>query len=330
MDTASTLQDNVISTLQDTSSEVTVSNKSLMSEIGMTKKYIDPIKAEKRIQKRNRRNKMAEIFFSMIIVFIMFVLGLLLYETITTSIGWLDFDFLFGRLSIRPERAGIKSVIIGSAMLMVVVAPVTLLAGVATAVFLEEYAKKGRLNSLITVNIANLAGVPSVIFGLLGLTVFGRMFNLGSSILAGGLTLSLLVLPNVVVSSQEAIKAVPNYLREASYGLGATKWTTVRKVVLPSAIPGIMTGSILALSRAIGETAPLVVLGIPTLILKTPNSFMDDFTALPIQIYYWTLDTVLTAEYANLAAATIIVLLTILFLLNSTAIIIRNKFQRRY
>ncbi len=179
-------------------------------------------------------------------------------------------------------------------------------------------------------NISNLAGVPSVIFGLLGLTVFGRLFGFGSSILAGGLTLSLLVLPNVVVSSQEAIKAVPNYLREASYGLGATKWTTVRKVVLPSAVPGIMTGSILALSRAIGETAPLVVLGIPTLILKTPGSFMDDFTALPIQIYYWTLDTVLTAEYANLAAATIVVLLTILFILNSIAIIIRNKFQRRY
>lgn len=260
----------------------------------------------------------------------MLVLALLLYETISTSIGWLDLDFLFGRLSIRPERAGIKSVILGTAMLMTVVAPVTLFAGVATAIFLEEYAKKGRLNTLISVNISNLAGVPSVIFGLLGLTVFGRLFNLGSSILAGGLTLSLLVLPNVVVSSQEAIKAVPNFLREASYGLGATKWTTVRKVVLPSAIPGIMTGSILALSRAIGETAPLVVLGIPTLILKTPTSFMDDFTALPIQIYYWTLDTVLTDEYANLAAATIIVLLTILFILNSAAIIIRNKFQKRY
>jgi len=296
----------------------------------MQKKYIDPVKAEKRITLRNRRNKMAEYFFSMIIVFILFILVLLLYETISTSIGWLDMDFLMGRLSIRPERAGIKSVIIGSAMLMVVVAPVTLLAGVATAIFLEEYAKKGRLNTLISVNISNLAGVPSVIFGLLGLTVFGRMFGLGSSILAGGLTLSLLVLPNVVVSSQEAIKAVPNYLREASYGLGATKWTTIRKVVLPSAIPGIMTGSILALSRAIGETAPLVVLGIPTLILKTPNSFMDDFTALPIQIYYWTLDTVLTPEYANLAAATIVVLLTVLFILNSAAVIIRNKFQRRY
>ena len=175
-----------------------------------------------------------------------------------------------------------------------------------------------------------MAGVPSVIFGLLGLTVFGRLLNLGSSILAGGFTLSLLVLPIVVVASQEAIRAVPGYLRDASYAIGATKWMTIRKVVLPASLPGILTGSILALSRAIGETAPLVVLGIPTLILKIPDTIMDDFTALPIQIYYWTLDTVLTPEYANLAAATIVVLLVLLFLMNSFAIFIRNKFQRRY
>ena len=142
--------------------------------------------------------------------------------------------------------------------------------------------------------------------------------------------MSLLVLPIVVVSSQEAIRAVPGFLRDASYALGATKWTTIRKIVLPTALPSIMTGSILSLSRAIGETAPLVVLGIPALLLKTPSSLMDDFTALPIQIYYWTLDTVLTKEYANLAAATIVVLLLLLFLMNSIAIFIRNKFQRRY
>ncbi|OGO80525.1 MAG: phosphate ABC transporter, permease protein PstA, partial [Clostridiales bacterium GWC2_40_7] len=198
------------------------------------------------------------------------------------------------------------------------------------AIYMEEYSKKGALQYLINTNISNLSGVPSVIFGLLGLTVFGRLFNLGSSILAGGLTLSLLVLPIVVVSSQEAIRAVPGFLRDASYALGATKWTTIRKIVIPTALPGIMTGSILSLSRAIGETAPLVVLGIPTLILRSPQGLMDDFTALPIQIYYWTLDTVLTKEYANLAAATIVVLLILLFMMNSIAIFIRNKFQRRY
>ncbi len=213
---------------------------------------------------------------------------------------------------------------------MVIVAPVTLFLGVGTAIYMEEYSKKGVIQSLINTNISNLSGVPSVIFGLLGLTVFGRLFQLGSSVLAGGLTMSLLVLPIVVVSSQEAIRAVPNFLRDASYALGATKWTTIRRIVLPTAMSGIMTGSILSLSRAIGETAPLVVLGIPTLILKTPTSVMDDFTALPIQIYYWTLDTVLTKEYAYLAAATIVVLLVLLFFMNSIAIIIRNKFQRRY
>jgi phosphate transport system permease protein len=156
------------------------------------------------------------------------------------------------------------------------------------------------------------------------------MFGLGSSILAGGLTMSLLVLPIIVVSSQEAIKAVPSYLREASFAMGADKWTTVRRVVLPVALPGILTGAILSLSRAIGETAPLVVLGIPALLLRVPSSVMDNFTALPIQIYYWTLDTVLTAEYANLAAATIVVLLLILFIMNSVAIIIRNKFEVKF
>ena len=194
---------------------------------------------------------------------------------------------------------------------------------------IEEYAKDGLLQRMIRVNISNLASVPSVIFGLLGLTFFSRVLGLGSSILAGGLTMSLLVLPIVVVAAQEAIRAVPMFLREASYGMGADKWTTIWRVVLPVALPGILTGGILAISRAIGETAPLVVLGIPTLIMKIPTTLMDDFTALPIQIYYWTLDTVLIPEYAYLAAATIVVLLSTLFLLNLSAIIIRNKFQKK-
>ncbi len=294
------------------------------------KSYINSEKARRRMKKRILLDKTARVFFSFTIIFALLTLGLLLYRVISQSIGWLDIPFLTSRLSINPEKAGIKSVLIGSAMLMLIVAPVTLFLGVATAIYMEEYSKKGFLQNLINVNISNLSGVPSVIFGLLGLTVFSRLFKLGSSILAGGLTMSLLVLPIVVVSSQEAIRAVPGFLRDASYALGATKWTTIRKIVLPTALPSIMTGSILSLSRAIGETAPLVVLGIPTLILKTPKSLMDDFTVLPIQIYYWTLDTVLTKEYANLAAATIVVLLLLLFFMNSIAIFIRNKFQRRY
>ncbi|MBN2828041.1 MAG: phosphate ABC transporter permease PstA [Tissierellales bacterium] len=283
-----------------------------------------------RINRRIKLNNISKVVFSLSTVFALIVLAILLYRIGVQSYGWLNFKFLTKNLSIFPEKAGIYGAIIGTVGLMLIVIPVTLVLGVATAIYLEEYATRGKMQAFIKINISNLASVPSVIFGLLGLTVFSRMLNLGSSILAGGLTMSLLVLPIVVVSSQEAIKAVPNFLREASYAMGANKWTTVRKVVLPVAIPGILTGSILALSRAIGETAPLVVLGIPTLILRIPKTIMDDFTALPIQIYYWTLDTVLTAEYANLAAATIVVLLLVLFIMNSFAIVIRNKFQKRF
>ena len=276
------------------------------------------------------KNKLIKNIFLLSTLFSLFVLGILIYRVAVDSIGWLDWQFLTSKLSMSADRAGIKGVIAGTLWLMAVVAPITMFLGIGTAIYLEEYAKRGKFQAFIQMNISNLAGVPSVIFGLLGLTVFGRMFNLGSSILAGGLTMSLLVLPIVVVASQEAIRAVPGFLREASYGMGATKWQTTKNIVLPAALPGILTGVILALSRAIGETAPLVVLGIPALIMPVPDHIMDDFTALPMQIYYWTVDSVLTAEYANLAAATIVVLLLVLFVMNSFAIMIRNKFQKRY
>jgi phosphate transport system permease protein len=286
--------------------------------------------SSERIKRRIRVSRLAKHVFSMAVVFAFAILLILLYDIVKDSIGWLTPGFLTRTLSIFPEKAGIWGAIKGSIYLMLIVIPTTLVLGVSTAIYLEEYASKGKIAGFIRVNISNLASVPSVIFGLLGLTVFSRLLGLGSSILAGGLTMSLLVLPIVVVSSQEAIRAVPGFLRDASYAMGADKWTTVRKVVLPVALPGILTGSILAMSRAIGETAPLVVLGIPTLIRKIPTSIFDDFTALPIQIYYWTLDTVLTPEYANLAAATIVVLLLVLFLMNASAILIRNKFQKKF
>lgn len=286
---------------------------------------IDKDKISQRVNLNNR----VKYVFALSTVFVMIVLFVLLYDIVRDSIGWLNLEFLTKNLSIFPEKAGIKGAILGTLYLMIIVIPVTLVLGVATAVYIEEYAKDGFLQRLIRINISNLASVPSVIFGLLGLTFFSRVLGLGSSILAGGLTMSLLVLPIVVVAAQEALKSVPLFLREASYGMGADKWTTIWRVVFPVALPGILTGAILAISRAIGETAPLVVLGIPTLILKIPTTIMDDFTALPIQIYYWTLDTVLTPEYAYLAAATIVVLLATLFLLNLSAIIIRNKFQKK-
>jgi phosphate transport system permease protein len=170
--------------------------------------------------------------------------------------------------------------------------------------------------------------VPSIVFGLLGLTVFVRALALGTSVLAAGLTMSLLVLPIIIVASQEAIKAVPKELREASYGMGATKWQTILHVVLPAAIPGILTGGILALSRAIGETAPLVVLGLPLFLAFLPKSVFDMFTVLPMQIYNWTGRP--QEEFQGVAAAGIIVLLTMLIIMNSIAVFIRNKFQKRY
>lgn len=282
------------------------------------------------IKKRIRLSNFMKRVFGMLIMTALAVLIFLLVDILKDAKGWLDWNFLTGNLSIFPEKAGIYGAILGTVYMILIVIPVTLVLGISTAVYLEEYAKPGRLKHFININISNLASVPSVIFGLLGLAVFSRLMGLGGSILAGGLTMSLLVLPIVVVSAQEALRAVPGYLREASYALGADRWTTVSRVILPVALPGMITGYILGISRAIGETAPLVVLGIPTLIMKAPEGILDDFTTLPIQIYYWTLDTVLTPEYANLAAATIVVLLLVLVLMNSMAIYIRNRFGKRF
>jgi phosphate transport system permease protein len=293
-------------------------------------KYIDSTQVQKKMTSRLSTNQIAKFLFLLATLFGLIVLVVLIYRIITQSMGWIDFDFITNKLSTNAERAGIMGAILGTLWLMVVVAPVTMVLGIGTALYLEEYAKKGRLRNFIQTNIANLAGVPSIVFGILGLTVFVRAMDLGNIILAGGLTMSLLVLPVVVVASQEAIRSVPNYLREASFGMGATKWQTIKKVVLPASIPGILTGVILALSRAIGETAPLVVIGIPALLIPLPDNIFDKFTVLPMQIYYWTIDAALVAEYANLAAATIVILLFVLFVMNSIAIIIRNKFQRRF
>ncbi|PMC39636.1 phosphate ABC transporter, permease protein PstA [Bacillus sp. UMB0899] len=293
-------------------------------------KYVDQAQVQKKMGSRLFTNNLAKGLFLLATLFGLVVLLTLIYRVYSDSIGWIDFQFITSKLSTTAERAGIMGAIAGTLWLMVVVAPVTMFLGVGTAIYLEEYAKNGKLKSIIQTNISNLAGVPSVVFGILGLTVFVRSFELGNIVLAGGLTMSLLVLPIVVVASQEAIRAVPQYLREASYGMGATKWQTIKNIVLPAAIPGILTGLILSLSRAIGETAPLVVIGIPALLIPLPDGIFDKFTVLPMQIYYWTVDSALVDEYANLAAATIVVLLVVLFLMNSIAIIIRNKFQNRF
>ncbi|MFF5995363.1 phosphate ABC transporter permease PstA [Lysinibacillus sp. KU-BSD001] len=291
-------------------------------------KYIDNTAVMKRMGKRLTLNKVWKALFIVATSFALISLAVLLFRIFSQGIGYLNVDFLTNFASRIPEKAGIKAALIGSIWLMCVVAPVSIILGVSTAIYLEEYAKKNKLNDFIRMNISNLAGVPSIVFGLLGLTIFVRMMDLGKSILAAGFTMSLLILPVIIVAAQEAIRAVPNEQREASYGMGATKWQTIVRVVLPSAIPGILTGSILALSRAIGETAPLVVIGIPVILQFLPTGIMDSFTALPMQIFDWAKRP--QEEFQYVAAAGIIVLMTVLVLMNSIAVLIRNKFQKRY
>lgn len=288
------------------------------------------VHVEKRLNRRLMSNTIGRFIFLLATLFGLFVLALLLYRVVSEGWSYINWNFLTGKLSTDPNRAGILGAILGTLWLMAVVAPVTMILGVATAIYLEMYARPNKWTELIQTNIANLAGVPSIVYGILGLTVFVRLMDLGNVVLAGGLTMSLLILPIVIVASQEALRAVPDDLSEGSFGMGATKWQTIRSVVLPVALPGILTGAILALSRAIGETAPLVVIGIPALLIPLPGSMFDKFTVLPMQVYYWTLDSSLVAEYANLAAATIIILLLVLLLLNSIAIVVRNKFTKRF
>ncbi|MFP7297626.1 phosphate ABC transporter permease PstA [Neobacillus niacini] len=289
---------------------------------------IDHKSVVKRMKSRLTINIISKSIFLGATMFALLILGVLLYRVFTQGFGYLDLQFLQSLPSRKPEQAGVYAALIGTIWLMAVVAPVALLLGVGTAIYLEEYAKANKINAFIKVNISNLAGVPSIVFGLLGLTVFVRALALGTSVLAAGLTMSLLVLPVIIVASQEAIRAVPKELREASYGMGATKWQTIVTVVLPAAIPGILTGGILALSRAIGETAPLVVIGLPLFLAFLPNTLLDMITVLPMQIYNWTGRP--QAEFHALAAAGIIVLLAMLIFMNSIAVLIRNKFQRRY
>ncbi|MYL33462.1 phosphate ABC transporter permease PstA [Pontibacillus yanchengensis] len=290
--------------------------------------YIDEQVVQKNMGKRIKKNSIGKwLFFIATLIGLVF-LAALAYRILTQGIGGIDWQFLSGFTSASPERAGIKAGVVGSLWLMAVTAPVTIILGVSTAIYLEEYAKQNRLTRFIQTNIQNLAGVPSIVFGLLGLTIFVYVFGIGEVILSGGLTLALLVLPVITVAAQEAIRSVPQDVRQASFALGATKWQTVRRVVLPAAIPGILTGSILALSRAIGETAPLLVVGASTAIFTLPGNINDPYTAMPIQIFSWTQQP--QQAFQDVASAGIVILLAILLLMNFIAVMIRNKFSKRF
>jgi len=259
-------------------------------------------------------------------------------------VAWANWDFLRRQQSSDPVLAGVRTAILGSLWTIGITIIVAFPLGVMAAIYLEEYAADNWINRIIQTNINNLAGVPSIIYGILGLAIFvrvlepftsGSLFGItdpttanGRTLMSAGLTLTLLVLPLIIINSQEAIRSVPGSLRNASYGIGATKWQTVWSHVLPNAMPGILTGTILAVSRALGETAPLVVIGASTVIFFDPQNAFSKFTTLPIQIYQWTSRP--QDEFQFLAAAAIIVLLAILLSLNATAIFLRNRFSRRY
>jgi phosphate transport system permease protein len=261
------------------------------------------------------------------------MLGVLFYDVIKEGAGRLSVDFLVNqpsRLTTRIASSGLASALWGTIWLMGVCAAFIIPVGVATAVYLEEYADNTRWwNRAIEVNIQNLAAVPSVVYGLLGLAFLVRgPLSLGRVVLAGALTLGLLVLPVVIIAGREAIRAVPPSIREGSMALGATKWQTIWKQVLPSSIPGVATGVILALSRAAGETAPLLVVGAAGFVAFNPDGIFSEFTALPIQIFVWSTDS--DPQFKTLAAAGILVLMILIVLMNSVAIWLRNRYERKW
>ncbi len=255
------------------------------------------------------------------------MLGVLVADVLMDGLGRIDWDFITGFPSRRAGRAGIWPALWGTIYLVGLTALIVLPLGVGAALYLQEYGGNRRLASFIELNIANLAGVPSVIYGLLGLELFVRLLGFGSSLLAGALTLSLLVLPIVIIATREALRTVPYGLREAALGLGATRFQVIRYVVLPLALPGILTGAILAISRAIGETAPLILVGAVVFITFTPEGLDSQFTALPIQIFNWV--SMPQKGFMENAAAGIIVLLVTLLSINLVAILLRNHFQRK-
>ncbi len=255
------------------------------------------------------------------------LLFIFLYSILAEGLDRLNFQFFTSLPSRKPSDAGILVALIGTLWIMILTTIIVVPIGLASAIYLEEYGKKNKFAAFIEINISNLAGVPSIIYGLLALEIFVRIMGLGRSLLSGALTLSLLILPIVIVATREALKSVPNSIREASYALGATKWETMWNAVLPSAAGGIFTGIILAISRAIGETAPLVVIGAMLYITTIPTHPLDDFSVLPVQIYNWLSRP--QKGFIENATAAIIVLLGITFLMNSVAIYLRNKWQSK-
>lgn len=255
------------------------------------------------------------------------LLGMLLWSITSLGWSWLSWGLITDMPSRRAAMAGMNSGIFGSIWIVIGSGLFSFVVGVGTAVYIEEYAPRNRYTRFLQTNISNLAGVPSIVYGLLGLVLFVEWLNMGRTLIAGAFTMGLLILPIVVISSQEAVKSVPLGLRQAAYALGATQWQTVRHHVLPAAMPGILTGMILSMSRAIGETAPLIVVGAASLVLTRPDGPLSSFTAMPVQIFNWSARP--QAEFEHLAAAAIIVLLSVLLTMNALAIFLRQRLSKK-
>jgi phosphate transport system permease protein len=255
------------------------------------------------------------------------VLAIFIGNIFVDGVSRIDWDFMKSLPSRKYEKAGIYTAWTGSLWILGFTTLIAFPLAIAAGVYLEEYGGKSRLSSLLEVNISNLAGVPSIIYGLLGLEIFVRVFQMGNSVLAGAFTLALLILPIIIVATREAIRAVPPSIRAASYGLGATKWQTIWHQVLPSAMGGILTGVILAISRAVGETAPLIVIGALAYVPFAPSSPMDEFTVMPIQIFNWVSRP--QHGFTTNAAAAIIILLIITFIMNGMAVYLRNRWEKK-
>ena len=256
------------------------------------------------------------------------LLAVFIGNILVDGIMRIDWEFVMNLPSRKPERAGIYTALMGSIWVLLLTTIIALPVGIAAAIYLEEYSKKNKLATILEVNISNLAGVPSIIYGLLGLEVFVRIMEMGASVLAGSFTLTWLILPIVIVSTREALKAVPKSIRDASFAMGASKWQTVYHQLLPASFGGILTGIILALSRAVGETAPLIVIGALAYVPFAPSSVMDEFSVLPIQIFNWI--TRPQHGFVENAAAAIIILLLITFVMNGIAVYFRNKWQKKF
>lgn len=257
---------------------------------------------------------------------LLIALLMLLVDVFARGLPWLDGDFLTGVPSRRPAAAGILPALVGSLEIGVIVGVLTFPIGVAAAIYLQEYASDSVLNWLLRTNISNLAGVPSIIYGIFGLALFVRALSLGYTLLAGALTLVLLILPVVILASMEALRAVPDSQREGAYALGATRWQMVSGTVLPAAAPGIMTEIILAMARAIGETAPLIIVGAVTFVTFLPNPTEAGYTVLPIQVYQWAIRP--QADFQGITAAAIIVVLILMLVLNALALVVRARLSR--